>query len=605
MTNENMKAGQGSFQRRVFAALALVTALAAVLPSLYYRHTMYKDRVDLVTAQALSHAYLAGAMLEGGLGREQIEQLFEAARHLSFRMTWTDAQGKVLQDSHIDLADLPELDNHNDRPEIAAALSSGSGISIRHSNSLGIEAVYAAVGLKGGGALRMAVPLADIRGGLRSEMTSGMLFVLGVAGLCLVISAFISAKMRRSLRDMAEVVASIAKGKAQRRLREVPGQEFLPLAYAVNYMADSIEEYVQTTSDQQSQMETILDSMHEGVLVLGPHGNIRRWNRALAAMFSGVEGCVGKPLIEALPVPDLQRRVDAMLAGDEIQPLAFELPKGRCLVANLAKPPQPKDGLGDVGGIAPKHQLSAVIVIHDATEITRLANIRRDFVSNVSHEMRTPLTAIAGYAETLMCSEDIGTEYRRFAEIIRKHAASLAEIIDDMLALAKIEDQEESIEFASVDPTLCLKSAADALDIRLQARGVSLAIRLEPGVVRANSHLLGQVFRNLLENAERYSPEKGVIRVFSAKRGAEVEFIVCDDGPGIPREAHSRVFERFYQVRPERNSGTSGIGLAICKHIIERHGGRIWVQSPFHAVIDGQEISASTGVLFTLPASGV
>jgi two-component system phosphate regulon sensor histidine kinase PhoR len=225
----------------------------------------------------------------------------------------------------------------------------------------------------------------------------------------------------------------------------------------------------------------------------------------------------------------------------------------------------------------------------------RLENVRRDFVANISHELRTPLTAIAGYAETLLSSEDLPAEYREFAGIIHKHASSLARVISDLLALAKIENAREDIALASVNALSVLEDALAACREQAESKKITFSVDLAETFVLANAALLTQVFRNLLENACRYSPSGGEVRISSRREGGKVLFIVADNGSGIPGEALPRIFERFYQVKKERNSGTSGIGLAICKHIIERHHGHIWAESP-HA-------DKSTAMLFTLSAA--
>jgi two-component system phosphate regulon sensor histidine kinase PhoR len=332
--------------------------------------------------------------------------------------------------------------------------------------------------------------------------------------------------------------------------------------------------------------------MREGVLVLGPSGAIRRWNRALAVLFPSVTEAEGKALIEGLPVPALQRRVDLALGsdgnapelGDDDGTIHFERPVGRFLVAHISRS---VDRDGSPG---------AVVVISDVTELMRLEGVRRDFVSNVSHELRTPLTAITGYAETLMCSDDLPGEYRNFAGIIHKHAGMLGRIINDLLELAKVENAQAEITLSPTDITTVLDDALAACREQCEAGGIRFVVTLPdtpPGLfVLANAPLLAQCFRNLLENACRYSPVKGEVYISARREGEKVLCSVADNGPGIPKDALARIFERFYQVRKERNSGTSGIGLALCKHIVERHGGRIWAESP-HG-------DKATAMLFTL-----
>ena len=611
-----MISSPGSLRTKLFLAFAMVTLIAAALPAVLTRNTLYSDRMDLAAREALAQAVLAKSVFDSSPAEAQVQEVFRAARELSYRITITDAAGIVVGDSHFESPRLPELDNHGDRPEIEQALAQGRGVSLRHSNSLGMDAVYAAVALRNGGTLRIAVPATEIRRSLETEFSFLGAVVAVVVVFCLLLTALITRYVQKAMGNMAEVVASIPEGKGFRRLREVPGREFLPLARAVNSMADTIEEYVRTTGDQHGQLESILESMHEGVLVLNPAGQIRRWNRALQAMFPHIGAYDGKAVIEGIPIPALQTCVDELLnresleeggrrtaAGvspgtvesgqaerpehafhdgpDPARAVQFELPPGRFLVAHLTRPLHSRESLG------------VIIVIYDATEIMRLGAMRRDFVSNVSHELRTPLTAIAGYSEVLMTADDLPEDRRAFASIIHNHAAALSKIISDLLMLSRIENDQESIETGPVDARTAFEDAAASCREQAQAKSLRFAADFDHTPVRANSSLLAQVFRNLLENACRYAPEGGAVTVSSARQGREVLFVVADNGPGIPKEALPRIFERFYQVKEERNSGTSGIGLAICKHIIERHGGRVWAESPYE--------NADTAILFTLP----
>ena len=588
-----MIATRGTLQARLFWAFTLVTLIAAALPAVFSRNTLYQDRLDLAGRQALAQVSVIQSVLEANADERQIAALLAAVKEIGARMTVTGSDGTVLRDSHIEGDALLQLDSHGDRPEIEAALREGRGISLRHSNTLGIAAVYAAVRLANGDILRLAVPQANIRRGLEKELSMLSAVVACVAAVCLLLSVFITRRFRNGIDTMAEVVAVIAKNKGGRRLLNVPGREFLPLAYAVNRMAENIEEYVATTTDQHTQLEVILDSMHEGILVLGPSGKIRRYNRAVQALFPAIGEALDRQLIEGIPIPALQRRVDELLhdevpekdrerQGDDA--VHFEQ-DGHFLVAHLSRPVERNQSLG------------AVIVIYDATHIMRLERIRRDFVANVSHELRTPLTAITGYAETLAGLEELDPAHRNFAAIIHKHAQALARVVSELLALARIEDTREKIQLSPVDPVEPLNEAIRLCAEAAGRKSLRFDLALADGmVVMGNTPLLAQVFRNLLENACRYSPEGGTIAISGAARENEAVFSVMDQGPGIAVEELSRIFERLYQVKKQRNSGSSGIGLAISKHIVERHGGTIWAESPYHGF--------ATAMLFTLPLAG-
>ncbi|MDR0439407.1 MAG: PAS domain-containing protein [Candidatus Accumulibacter sp.] len=585
-----MMVPRSTLQARLFWAFTFVTVLAVALPAVFSRGALHRDRLELASRQALTQCAVIKSVLDAGAGAPEIAALLESVKKSGARMTVAAQDGKVIHDSHLGAEAIVEMDNHNDRPEIDAAREKGEGVSLRHSNTLGIDAMYAAVLLENGDVLRLAVPMADIRQSLGKQLSALSLILLGVVALCLLLSVFITRRFRSGIDTMAGVVATIAKGKGGKRLIQVPGSEFLPLAHAVNMMAEDMEDYVATTTDQRSQLEVILDSMQEGILVLGPAGNIRRCNRAILSLFPAAKDAMGKQLIEAIPVPALQRRVEDLLREKETdreknsredEALHFEYEE-RFLVAHLSRPVEKNQSLG------------AVIVIYDATHIMRLERVRRDFVANVSHELRTPLTAISGYAETLMGQEELDPTHRNFACIIHKHAQTLGRVIGDLLALARIEDTKEKITLSPLDPLQPLHEAMRLCAEPAAQKRLRFIVEVGEGAsVMGNASLLTQVFRNLFENACRYSPDGGEIVVSGTSGEKEMLFSVTDHGPGIPGEEITRIFERLYQVKKQRNSGSSGIGLAISKHIIERHGGRIWAESPYRGF--------ATAMLFTLP----
>ena len=633
-----------SLQLKLFLAFALVTVLAVLLPAVYSRDLLDQEHVDLAKNNTLVQAKLLKSILESKPSREQVEQLFDAGKNLALRITLTDQSGKVIKDSHLPRAAVFNLDNHNDRPEIELALQNGQGTSFRHSNTLAVGMVYGAVALNeqsGGGIIRVAVPLAEVTNTDASQLSAmGIILALGLVA-CIFLAVFISRRVRTSIAEMTAVVEAISTGatktaglggaagsigkpgtKARVHLQQMPGREFIPLAHAVNRMAENMEEYVQTTRDQQTQLSTILNSLYEGVLVLDQSGRVRSYNYAFQDLYPGIEYGVGKQLIETIPLPELQCRVEEFLQTQDLEPdlnaagnfrrlsptgtdvgkagqmeqvgqavqagqgandsLHFQTPEGHFIFAHISKPVRSSEFLG------------AVLVFYDATQIMKLEKVRRDFVSNVSHELRTPLTAIASSAEILMGLDDLQDEYKNFAKVIYKHSAMLSRMVADLLELARVEDYRQSIEFAVINPLNPLEDALELCKKQAEAKNIQFRLDLPQNIsVRANGPLLAQVFRNILENACRYSPQAGVIVIKAKPENGDVLFMLGDNGPGIPKSDLPRIFERFYQVEKERNPNTTGIGLAICKHIIERHQGRIWAKSPYG--------DYATAVLFTLP----
>jgi two-component system phosphate regulon sensor histidine kinase PhoR len=226
----------------------------------------------------------------------------------------------------------------------------------------------------------------------------------------------------------------------------------------------------------------------------------------------------------------------------------------------------------------------AVVVLHDVTELRRLERVRQDFVANVSHEFKTPLTAIQGFAETLLGGAiDDARNNRRFLEVIREHAVRLARLTDDLLKLARIEAGKLEVQFFPVNVLELVESCSDTALLKAARKQIAIDIDIPPGLspVRGDASLLRDVLQNLLDNAIQYTPEGGLVRVSATADPREVVFTVADTGIGIPLAEQERIFERFYRVDPARSreAGGTGLGLSIAKHIVEAHGGRLSVES--------------------------
>ena len=578
-----------SFRARIFWAILLVAAGAAGLSLWLTREWLEERQLDEARTGLLREARVAGELMLRG--ENDLAALTRVLDLPDLRLSLLDADGRVLAETG---GVSPEgMDNHGDRPEVVQARSGGEGYSLRASGTLHRNFAYAARRLPDGRVLRLALPLDSVNLLIQKRLHVFAPMIL----LAVVLAAFISGAMRRSLGQMVDVVSAISRGRLQRRLRRLPGTEFAPLAEAVNRMADSIGEQVRIASDKTAQLESVLNTMSDGVLVLGPQGRIRRCNGAFARLFPQVTDMAGSPVIEVIPSPELQDAVDALLRSAQVARTAsgsgdedLDVPRslrqvqlhlgGRAFSVLISLP------------VLADARLGAVLVFRDISDLMQLERIRSDFVANVSHELRTPLTAIQGYAETLL-SMDSPEQAQHFAAIIYRHSCSLARMLEDLLVLARLEGQGGALELCPTECAATLEEAGSLCQTRLQERSLRLEGHLEelPPVL-ADDRLLTLVFRNLLENACRYAEEGTAIRVTGRVEGDDVVIRVVDDGATIPADDLPRIFERFYQVERHRGQNSTGLGLAICKHVIERHGGRIWAESPAE---DG-----STAIIFTL-----
>ena len=605
-----------SFRTRIFCSVLVAALIASGIAVYYGRSSFEQSQVDAARERLLRETTLSAAILDKiGASPAGLRELATILRMPQERLSLLDNSGNVLADTAPGAQPISKLDNHADRPEVQAAMQEGQGFSIRSSGTLGTDMAYASVRINDGYLLRIALPLASLQQEIESRVAVFSRIALVTLVLSLVLAGLLSGALRNSLSQMVSVVEAISLGNFQRRLRRIPGREFTPLAEAVNRMAENIEDHVRTAAEQTAQLESILETMSDGVLVLGPQGRIRRCNRALAREFPAAASALGAQVVEVIPSPQLQAAVDAAMAScpapqkDTASPqgqtlteaeaiaasddaacrrqqryLQLELSSGQVMSVCISR----ATGLEHLGPTG----IGAVAVFHDITELMRLERVRRDFVANVSHELRTPLTAIQGYAETLI-SLDASPECRRFGEIILKHGVSLSRMVDDLLTLARLEGKTGSLELGPADPREAVSQAVGMCREALERRKCSVVVDIpETCRVMASLPHLAQVFRNLIENAGRYAPEGSSVRISARESGQDTVIRVVDDGPGIPKADLERVFERFYQVERHRGQATTGLGLAICKHIVERHGGRIRAESP---TIDG-----STALVFTL-----
>ena len=565
------------FRYRLLLAFLLVIAVSMGLPLWYARHTLERDNLNEATRAVLREAQTL-RLLWSDSPRLTLAMLDDKVRDLGqtlgMRVTVMDRNGQVLAEPAVLAAGLASMDNHLDRPEVVAALRQGTGVSVRYSATIDADLIYAAVDFPGSGdvppgILRVAVPYASVMAQAAEQTATWFGLVALATVLALVLAFWLSARLDASLRAMIRVVEGIASGHGPRRLHLVPGREFRGLAQAVNDMADRIETNIRTIEHQATQLAVILDTMTEGVLVLDGDGRIRLANAALRRMFPEV--AEGRRPVEVIPVAPLQEALDELITtGEERQHLQIEPRPGVVLDVGLACPR--RDG----------QAFLVVAVFHDVSDIVRLLRMRRDFVANVSHELRTPLTAIQGSAETLLDLSPDDAEHRdRFLHVVLRHTRHMSRMVDDLLALSRIESGTVPMELRDVDVADFVESCMAQCRAQTDAQNQRFAATVQPGLrARLDPHFMGQVLRNLFENASRHAPEGSVITLRACQEDETVFFEVTDEGSGIPEAHRERVFERFYRVEKHRgtaNGGSTGLGLAICKHVVERHKGRIWV----------------------------
>ena len=493
------------------------------------------------------------------------------------RVTVVASDGTVLADS---AADPAKMENHANRPEVQAAIASGAGKDVRQSATLGRALVYRAYRFEPASGppvvIRFALPLAQANESIaefrrRLLLASFLMLILGGAA-SLIYSRGFSARIER-LKDFSHRVAS---GDFQPLPSDDTEDELTDLARALNETAAHLNRTIRTLTGERNQSSAILRSMIEGVAVIDSKERVVFCNRAFAEILNiDAARCEGRSLVELVrqaDLLDLARR--ALTSADSLQGsliIGTVMPRSFAVTATPVKALEPAAN-------------GAVIVLHDITELRRLERVRQDFVANVSHEFKTPLTAIQGFAETLLggALEDEKNN-RRFLEIIRDHAARLGRLTDDLLKLARIEAGKLEVQYQPVSVAELVEGCAATTLFKASQRNIALNLSYPPELpaVRGDAGLLREVLQNLLDNAVQYTSPGGRVDLSAVSRDHEAVITVADTGIGIPLADQERIFERFYRVDAARSRevGGTGLGLSIAKHIVEAHGGRLWVES--------------------------
>jgi two-component system, OmpR family, phosphate regulon sensor histidine kinase PhoR len=503
------------------------------------------------------------------------------------RVSIIDSSGRVLADS---AADAAKMENHANRPEVQQAMAEGRGQAVHHSVTLNRELVYQAVRYQGPGGqsivIRLAVPLSEIDLSvteLRRRLLIASIVMLLIGAIASLGFARMFAARIERLKDFSQ---RIAEGNFRPLLREGPRDELSDLADSMNQTAARLDLEIRMLSGERNRSSAILRSMVEGVAVIDAEERLVFYNRAFSEIF-GVQASTadGRPLIEAVRNAELVGLIRKALRGEE--GLQSDISLGIVQMQNFSATAAPVKALETANGNeadGTAKPSGAVVVLHDVTELRRLERVRQDFVANVSHEFKTPLTAIQGFAETLLSGAlDDPTNNRRFLDIIRNHAMRLARLTNDLLKLARIEAGKLEVEFFPVGLMELIEGCAETTLFKASRKQITLEIEVPPNLppVRGDASLLRDVLQNLLDNAIQYTPECGHIHVTAETRGREAVITVSDTGIGIPASDRERIFERFYRVDAARSreAGGTGLGLSIAKHIVEAHGGRLWVES--------------------------
>ena len=490
------------------------------------------------------------------------------ARVVEGRVTLIAADGTVVGDSEQTPAEIAELDNHATRPEIVAARAQGTGVSQRFSTTVDTDMMYVAVRAAHTQVafVRLALPLSSIAGQLAVVSTAPLAALVAAVPVALIVAWLLSAPLARRVRRIASIAERYAAGDLGKPTYDYGEDELGTVARVLDASVQQLGTRLEELTRDRARTEAVLAGMVEGVLVVDRQGRLQLVNGAARAMLAVDASAIGRPYLEVVRDPDVAAQISGALGGaaPESRELSLIRDPGRTFVAR-ATPVAVTGGAG------------AVLVLHDVSDLKRADQVRRDFVANVSHELRTPLTVIRGYIEALQ-DDPGGPSTHQFLDTIARQSVRMERLVTDLLRLARLDAHQEPLELGPCDlRSLCESVTSDlARAIEAKHQTVTMSIGSDASSVQADLAKLHDVLRNLVENANNYTPEGAGIHIGTTASDGQIHIEVSDSGPGIPPADLTRVFERFYRVDKSRGRpGGTGLGLAIVRHLVELHGGSV------------------------------
>lgn len=502
----------------------------------------------------------------------------EAGQQSNTRITVVLLSGKVVGDSEKDPV---KMEYHASRPEIKEALNGAVGSSVRFSDTLKQKMMYVALPVASNGTklgvLRMSVPLTSIEKLLTSIKLNISMGALVIALLAAAASFFVSKRISGPMESLQEGAKNFSRGDLTYRLPVFDTKEMDDLADTMNRMANRLRDRINRVVEQKNEIDAVLTSMHDGVLAVDLDEHIIRLNQAAAGMFEPEGGNMkGRGLQELVRNVDFHDFIREALEANSTMSRDIEFYRHGERTIQAGSTP-----LVDASGV----RIGVVAVLNDVTQLRRLENMRQEFAANVSHEIKTPLTAIKGFVETLLGDETASSEEKdRFLTIIEKHVNRLVAIIEDIMKLSRIELESEHSGIDLIECDICEPVEA-AIEICGQAaaqKNIAISVKCDKDLTASiDPVLFEQALVNLLENAVNYSKERSEVSVTASREKGKICISVVDNGPGIAKKHIPRLFERFYRVDKARSRklGGTGLGLAIVKHIVQSHGGSVSVKS--------------------------
>lgn len=502
----------------------------------------------------------------------------EIGKLLGLRVTIINTKGNVIGDSALTQQEVNEVENHANRPEIIDAIKKGRGESFRYSTTLKKKMLYTAASLKLNNqisVIRIAMPLDDIDHLSKKIKTIIFISIIVAFIISIIISFFMSHYISAPIKKMSWIAKSISLGNFSQTSNVKTGDELEELSWSINYMKEQIKQKIDEVTSNKSRLEAVLLSMFDGVMVVDKNGSIRLMNEALKSILEINYDPYKKNFLEVVRNIDIKSIVDKVLnidSGVQSKEITLFLPDEKNIIIHAT--PITHGGIVD----------GAVLIFHDVTMIKRLESVRKEFVTNASHELRTPVASIKGYAETLLDGAiDDKENARDFIEIIASDAERLSSLIKDILDLSRIESNEISLQKEQCDLESIIEKAINSVSHKSNDNDIKITINIDKELphIYVDKDLILQVLINLVDNAIKYNKKNGTVTITATPQENRIQVKIKDSGVGMTESDQEHIFERFYRVDKARSReiGGTGLGLSIVKHILNAHGETIEVSS--------------------------
>ncbi|HHY77248.1 MAG TPA: cell wall metabolism sensor histidine kinase WalK [Clostridiales bacterium] len=570
--------------KKIFISLVYVLLIGFCIAGLLSYVTIKSTYYKVVEDKLISNAYLVGELVSKRIEAHGFDGLNDYVNSIKtydeVRITVINSQGEVVADTEEDIS---VMDNHKDRPEVKKALQGLESLESRYSNTINADYLYFALPIKSNEdgsiiAVRLSMALREINLIIKNYLFD--LFIAFVMGLnvALIIGFILSKKIATPLTKITQMSGEIAKGNFDIKLNIKDDDEIGKLAYTINHMSQQIQYYISGLNTKNKEMEAILSSVASGIIAINKEQKILFINEnAKKLLHIDDEELAGKDLIYVLRSHRIHEYLNNEVMNGEYREIEFTLNYPEEKIIRLYKNPiKERDGSNTIG---------TIIVLQDVTHVRKLERIRSEFVANVSHELKTPLTSIKGFIETLKegAIKDEETALR-FLDIVYNEAERLVELIDGILTLSELEGKKGKETKERIELSTAIDEVIPLFKSKAENKGVTIMkdVSDKIGYINGSKDRFKQMIINLIDNAVKYSKEGGKVTIRGYLENNTKVISVEDNGIGIPEEDLPRIFERFYRVDKSRSRNErsgSGLGLSIVKHIAQNMGAEITVES--------------------------